>query len=142
MLTKEGAEHMRLKEPAYFQQRLLLLQMRLFREGSDLLAYVMERRADINRSVTAIKEDHRYKSKQSATYCKRQMWLNGYVDIKKKCIESKVRSRLYYDDAGVKKDGYKWIAQKKTTAWFLCDQVQFNYTSTYEPAQRTTRKAA
>lgn len=143
MLVKFGADNRQLQNPAYYQQRLLQLQMHLFREGSDILTIVFSRRADINRGVECIRQHHTYKSKSSVSYLKRKMHQCNVIAVMKVCTESKVRSRLYYKDGEVRKDSYKWIDRKKQTAWFLTDQVTFNYHADVpEKKKETTRRAA
>lgn len=135
MLVKEGAEDKRLSNPVYFQQRLLQLQMRLFKEGSELLDYVTSRRADINRGVKLIQGHHKYKSKQSVSYLKKRMHQLQLITVTKVKTESQAKSRLYVPDGNGKRDGYKWVAHKQSTGltlgghtvWFLCDQISFNY---------------
>lgn len=134
LLVQQGADSQRLfKDPRYYQQRLLQLQLQLFKEGSEILAYVCTHRADINRGVAAIQNNHGYKSAQSASYLKKRMFQLGVIRVEKICVESKVRSRLYVPVAAANKegrrdrDGYKWISATKRTALFLTDQITFAY---------------
>lgn len=149
LLIKEGADKTKLQYNAdYFRERHLQLQIRLFKEGSDILDHVFTRRADVNRSVKLIAAHHCYVSKQSVSYMKKRMYQLGLIDLKKITVESKVRSRLYVPDASApngRRDGYKWENFKKITLLRLCDQVTFKYDSDKpipEQDKRTTRKAA
>ena len=137
-LCQLGADYRKLvNEPAYFVRRLLALQMRLFKEGSELLDYIMQLRADINRGVIRIKNHHNYRSRQSVTYMKKQMFKYGYAVIIQRRVESEARSRLYVPpneetpEKKIRKDGlregYIWNPANKTTIWRLCDQVRRNY---------------
>lgn len=142
MLLKFGADDKQLRKPEYYQQRLLALQMQLFKEGSDILSYVFSRRADINRSVNLIKEHHTYKSKQSVSYLQRRMAKHKVINVQKICVESKVRSRLYIPDGlDKRRDGYKWLDKKGVTAWFLTCQISFNYELQHSPRLAAKRAA-
>lgn len=142
LMVKAGADDQRLhKEPRYFQERLLLLQMHLFKEGSELLEFVTTHRADINRGVLSIKKAHCYKATQSVSYMKKRMRELKLISIEKKCVRSLGRSRLFIPDGnGKKKDGYKWIARTKQTALFLTDQISFLYE--IKPQKKRPDKAA
>ncbi|MFC0772417.1 hypothetical protein [Terrimonas alba] len=133
-----GADYERLmSDPAYFIGRLLLLQVKMFKEGSEFLNYIMDLRADVNRGVILIKRHHGYRSSQSVSYMKRKMKEFGYAVIRPRAVESDVRSRFSVPvtegtpDQDVLKDGrrngYIWIPTKKVTVWRLCDQVKRNY---------------
>lgn len=140
MLLKHGADDKQLRNPVYFQQRLLSLQMHLFKEGSDILDYIFSRRADINRSGNLIKEHHSYKSTQSVSYLKRRMHKLKVIIVQKIIVESACRSRLYIPDGEKRRDGYKWLQKKQHTAWFLTDQITFKYAT--EPPGKPAAKAA
>jgi hypothetical protein len=129
LLIKYGADGQQLHRSAsYFQERLLKLQMLLFKEGSDILQYVLTRRADINRGNGRIMKDHSYKSKQSVTYLKHRMKKLGVVVIEKRKTESVSRSRHYFTgEDGKKKEGYKYCRKSKKTVMFLTDQISFAY---------------
>lgn len=131
LLIQHGADgHQLCNNEWYMQQRLLLLQMQLFKEGSNILQHVFTHRADINRSVTGTKKAHNYKSIQSVTYLKRKLEKQGIIHIEKKKAVSKTRSRIYVPDATAKKgkrDGYKYNRMLNYTVWFLTDQIQFMY---------------
>lgn len=150
MLMKEGAESSRLHNVVYFQTRLLEMQKRLFKEGSELLSYIFSRRADINRSGSLIKEHHKYKSKQSVSYLKKRMHQLKVIAVTKVKVESQARSRLYVPDGDRKRDGYKWVAHKQPngtilgghTVWFLCDQISFNYTTEQTRTNEKGKKKA
>lgn len=144
LLIKYGADGQQLlKDGSYFQERLLKLQMLLFKEGSDILQYVLTHRADINRGVNRIKENHSYKTKQSVSYLKRRMLKLNVILIEKKKVESVERSRLYVPDGDKKRDGYKYCRKSKNTVWFLTDQIQFAYAvSTKRTGEEKKRKAA
>lgn len=95
-LAQQGANLHRLQhDRVYFQQRLLQLQQQLFKSGSDVLAYSFTHRADINRSVIRIQEDHCYKSPSSVAYMKRRMVKLGVIEVTKVKVISKARSRFY-----------------------------------------------
>lgn len=128
LLVKAGADDQRLyKEPRYYQERLLQLQMQYFKEGSELLDNIMLHRADINRGVKKIQENHAYKATQSASYLKKRLYKLRLIQVEKVCVESKQRSRLYIPDGDTRRDGYKYVAATKRTAWFLTDQINFTY---------------
>jgi len=109
----------------YFQEQLLLLQQNAFKEGSPLLEIIHTFRADINRSVLAIRDHHSYKSAQSVSYMKNVMKKIQLIIVQKVCIESKARARLYIPGEGKRRDAYKYIDARKITAWFLTDQIHF-----------------
>ena len=120
-----------------FQQQLLKLQQNAFKEGSPLLDIIHTFRADINRSVNCIKDHHTYRSKQSVSYMKKVMQKITIITVEKVCIESTNRSRLYVPAANGKprKDAYKYIEARKTTAWFLTDQIKFTFKTEQENAK-------
>lgn len=131
LMVHQGANPERLAtDPDYYQQRLLRLQINSFRHGSEILEYIFTRRADIERSVNRIKEDHHYKSARSVSYLKKKLRELKLVNIEKVCVKSLKRVRIYVPDATKKKgarDGYKWLLKAKETAWFLCDQISIIY---------------
>jgi hypothetical protein len=128
LMVKYGADGQQLQiSGSYFQERLLLLQMRSFKEGSDILQYILTHRADINRGVSRIKDNHNYKSTQSVSYMKKRMLKLQVITITKKKVESSERSRLYIPDGDKKKDGYKYVRRTRQTVWFLTDQISFAY---------------
>lgn len=141
LLHQHGADMQRLyKEPKYYQECLLQLQKRVFREGSAIIDTVFIRRADINRSVGTWASHHNYRSKQSVSYLKKVMQELDIVSVKKDTVESDKRSRIYYEADGQRKEGYKWVARGGKTTWFLTDQISFKY----EPvnARRTSQNEA
>lgn len=142
MLVKAGADDQRLyKDREYYQKRLLQLQLQAFQEGSELLKTIFTHRADINRGVHTIKKAHCYKASTSVSYMKKRMFKLGLILIKKVCVHSTDRSRLYIPDGnGKQKDGYKWISAKKSTALFLTDQILFADEPTIK--KRGERKAS
>lgn len=142
LLVQRGADAQRLfKDGRYFQERLLQLQLQCFREGSEILDLVFERRADINRGVTSIQKAHSYKAKTSVSYMKKRMWELKIITVDKKKAESEKRSRLYIPDGnGTKRDGYKWVGRTGRTVLFLTDQINFNYATT--TAKKQGRRAA
>jgi hypothetical protein len=145
LLVRYGAEEKRLKnDSVYFQQRLLNLQLHLFKSGSDVLSYVFTRRADINRSVKKISDDHAYRSASSVSYMKRIMAKHGVITIEKIKVVSQARSRLYVpNDEGGQRDGYKWFKDQKQTALLLTDQLTVKYeTSKKSQPQAVQKKAA
>jgi hypothetical protein len=144
LMVKYGADGQQLqKSAAYYQERLLRLQMQLFKEGSDILSHVMTHRADINRGVNRIKENHSYKSTQSACYLKKVMAKLNIIAIAKKKVESAARARIYIPEGDRKKDGYKYCKRTKQTVWFLTDQISFAYeATTRKTRQGEKRKAA
>jgi hypothetical protein len=140
LMVKAGADDQRLyKEVRYFQESLLQLQMKLFKEGSEILEYVLTHRADINRGVSRIQDHHAYKAKQSCSYLKKRMFKLGVIKIEKVCVESTARSRLYIPLGETKRDGYKWVPAVKRTAWFLTDQISICYEAS--PEKRAEKKA-
>jgi hypothetical protein len=142
MLLKFGADDKLLHNAAYFQQRLLMLQIQSFKNGSDLLSYIFSRRADINRSCNRIAEHHNYKHAQSVSYLKKRMAFLKLIAVQKILQESVTRSRLFIVDGHDKPiDAYKWLGKKKTTALVLTDQITFNY-DIQLPQKATAKKAA
>lgn len=127
MLIKQlGSDQKELqKNLTYFQQQLLLLQQKAFKDGSPLLEFVLTFRADINRSVFGIKMQHSYKSCQSVSYMKKVMKKMEIITIQKVCIESTARARIYIPDGRRRREAYKYIKSTKKTAWFLTDQINF-----------------
>lgn len=120
-LPKNGVE---------FQQHLLNLQKRSFKEGSATYDIIHLRRADINRSVYTIQIHHAYKGLASVSYMKNKLKTLGLVTITHCVIESKERNRLHYD-AGVqgvgrlgRKDAYKYNKKSKSTLMVLCDDIK------------------
>jgi hypothetical protein len=146
LMTKEGCDINRVHtDPKYFQERLLELQKKYFKQGSDLLAYVFTLRADINRGVKKIQQHHGYKSQQSVSYMKRRMFKLGIIEVQKFCIKSNARSRIYIPDeeSGGEREGYKWLKGEKRTALFLCDQIEAKYeTDLFTIRQNSVRQTA
>ena len=136
-------EKMLAKNLTYFQEELLLLQAKAFKEGSPLLDIIHTVRADINRSGRCIKEHHAYKSEQSVSYMKKVMKEMEIITIYKVCIESEARARIYVpaQNGKPRRDAYKYIQARNITAWFLCDQVGFLYkTVPLKQEQNDTKK--
>jgi hypothetical protein len=132
LLSREGCDLVRLRtDPLYFQQRLLQMQLRYFKEGSEILDFAFTYRADINRGVKRIQQHHGYKSARSVTYMKRRMFELGIILVQKICIKSEARSRLYIPDEekGGQREGYKWILKEKVTALFITDQITPRYST-------------
>ena len=128
---------------SYFQQQLLQLQQNAFKEGSPLLEIIHTFRADINRSVACMKDHHSYRSKQSVSYMKKVMKKMEIITVQKVCIESTNRARLYVpaENGKRRRDAYKYIESRKTTAWFLTDQINFTYnTEQKNPKQNDNEK--
>jgi len=125
LLAKQGCKLYRIRTDAkYLQEQLLKLQQTAFIEGSDFLTEIQRFRADVNRSVNGFKKQHHYKSSQSVSYLKKILQKQKLIDVVKKCIYSKERTRLYVPASdGSRKDGYKWLPRLKKTAWFLTDQI-------------------
>lgn len=135
LLQKEGCDLNRLQtDPYYFIERLLQLQIRYFKEGSAITAYVFTLRADTNRGVKKIQQHHGYKSAQSVSYLKRRMSHCGVIQVNKICTVSNSRNRLFIPDLenGGTREGHKWLKAKKRTALFLCDQVTATYKTDLE----------
>lgn len=147
VLQQRGADEQQLvSNKNYLQERLLNYQMQIFRHGSEILEYIFERRADVNRSIGKIKEHYAYKTSRSVRYLKKKLQKLGLVEIKKISVVSECRSRRYVPDATKKsgrRDGYKWLKQALQTEWTLCDQI----TVTYQPVkqyknEKASKKAA
>lgn len=136
-MVKLGADQRRLYMDAkYFAWRLLKTQAHHFKEGTDILAYLMTLRADINRGVKRISKHHGYKSTSSVSYMKRRMLRLKLVDIYKLTVESTARGRFYIPleqdtpdskNRGGAREGFKYLPKRKSTAWFLTDQVKRLY---------------
>ncbi len=145
LLIRHGADDQRLiKDHLYYQERLLQLQMQLFKAGSEILSYAFAVRADINRGVKKIAEHHHYKSAQSVSYMKRRMARLDIITIKKLKVVSEARSRLYIpSEDGRRRDAYKYFKDQKQTALILTDQININYeTSKQGQRQMPEKKAA
>jgi hypothetical protein len=141
LLERHGANRERLlQDDKYIQERLLKLQMQCFRHGSDILDYIFSRRADINRSVKRIQKHHSYKGLSSVSYMKRRMADLQIISVRKEAVESLKRARIYMPGEGGRIDAYKWVGRKKTTTWFLCDQLELKYEINEE--KKMQRKAA
>lgn len=145
MLVQMGSDEKELsKNLTYFQEQLLRLQQNAFLEGSPLLEIIHTFRADINRSVTCIRDQHTYRSKQSVSYMKKVMLKMQIITVQKVCVESTARARLYVPapNGKRKKDAYKYIAARKTTAWFLTDQINCTFkTEQLKAKQNDERKS-
>lgn len=137
-LIQFGADYERLHaDPAYYAKRLLLVQVKMFKEGSEIFEYIMRNvRADLNRSAKLIKSHHGYLSCQSVAYLKRKMEALGFANIGRYSIISKTRMRFYFPaqaDTPAKKvrngleEGYKWVRGMKRTMWVLTDQISRAY---------------
>lgn len=137
-LIQFGADYERLHaDPAYYAQRLLLMQVRMFQSGSDIFEYIMSKvRADLNRSAKLIKSHHGYRSCQSVAYMKRKMLSTGFATIGRYSITSKTRMRFYFPaQADTPKhkvrdgmqEGYKWLKGMKQPMWVLTDQIARAY---------------
>ena len=142
LLIRQGADDQRLvKDQQYFRERLLQLQLQLFKQGSDILSYAFAVRADINRGIKKIQDHHKYKSKQSVSYMKHRMAKLQVISVKKVKIISEARARLYVpkDSGDGQRDGYKYFKDQKQTALILTDQITLNYESS-KPGQRMPEK--
>lgn len=136
-LIQFGADYNRLQsDPAYYAERLLRLQIRLFRDGSDIFQYIMQLRADVNRGAKKIKQHHQYRSCQSVAYMKRKISALGLARVWSIAIESDARMRFSIPaqaDTPIGRtrngmqDGYKWVKDKGKTMWRLTDQVSRLY---------------
>lgn len=146
LMSRQGADRQRLSEDrVYYRERLLQLQLRLFKEGSDLLDYSFTFRADINRGVKKIKEHHKYKSAQSVSYMKRRLAKHGIITIKKVKIVSEARARIYIpheEKENSFRDGYKWFKDQKQTALILSDQITLNYERPKRMQREPVKRAA
>ena len=146
LLDKSGSDVKRLqKDLPYFQTQLLRLQQNAFEKGSPLFDIIHQLRADVNRSVKGIQKEHGYKGAQSVSYMKKVMQQMQIITVKKVCIHSTERSRLYVSEPGEKRkrDAYKYLPAKKVTAWFLTDQISHTYTvQKSKPKQHEKSKAA
>jgi len=139
-LVQLGADYLRMQsDPAYYAGRLLQLQIKLFRQGSDIFQYIMSLRADVNRGAKLIKQHHRYRSCQSVAYMKRKLASLGLARVWKLVIESEARMRFQIPaqkDTPLRlirkdgtQDGYKWVREGRKTMWRLTDQVSRQYQS-------------
>lgn len=128
-LKDSGADGRRLDEdPAYLQACLLDLQLRAFREASEILPKVAKHRPDINRGVERIQRDHNYKAASCVSYMKRRMVHLGIILVQKRYAESYRRARLWVPDGpGKDREGYKYRKAAKSTLLFLTDQITFQY---------------
>ncbi|RYE02363.1 MAG: hypothetical protein EOP50_00245 [Sphingobacteriales bacterium] len=132
-------------DPAYFQDRLLQLQLESFKEGSAILEKVFKRRADINRSVQRMQRDHCYRAQSCVSYMKKRMATLGLIRIEKKWADSgQRRSRLQIVTSTGTRQAYKYGRRAKNTVLFLTDQIHFLYESTPQKAaeKRASNAAA
>jgi hypothetical protein len=128
LLDKYGGDMKMLQnDKLYFQQQLFRLQCISFKERSEILGIVFAHRADINRGVRKIKQDHNYVCPTSVSYMKKKMCALDIIAVTKKAIESKQRNRLYIPVGDTDRDGYKWNRRKQTTVLVLTDQISFCY---------------
>ena len=124
LLCENGAVYQNLNNLQYFQEQLLRLQKKAFREGSEDFALAFELRADLNRSQKKLQEVYNYISPRSINYIKSVLKKAGLITIKKVKVESNVRSRIFVPgDDGRPKQGYLWLKQQAATLWQLCDQI-------------------
>lgn len=127
LLQQQGCDLRQLREdPVFFQEQLLKLQETSFKQGSDILKEIMRYRADVNRGMRKIAEDHAYKHKRSVSYLKRVLEKLGIVRIVKRFVLSEAKSRRYLPDGNSKRDGYMWLKKARATMWNLCDQLIIN----------------
>lgn len=140
MMLQLGADRQRLfTDKVYLRERLLQLQLHLFKRGSELCDYSWQARADINRCARTIQEHHHYKAAQSVSYMKRRMFKHGVITVKKVRVISEGRARLYIPDPTKEngfKEGYKWFEDQKQTALILCDQISINYEKAKDEKRR------
>ncbi|MBC7509359.1 MAG: hypothetical protein H7320_11535, partial [Ferruginibacter sp.] len=102
-------------------------------------------RADVNRGVNKIKEDHKYVSQQSASYLKSVMIKQGIIEVEQKFLVSHHRCRLYVpkaDSEQYSKEAYKYLPHQKKTGWRLTDQVKILSKSTNEKERNEKKKKA
>jgi hypothetical protein len=127
-----GCTEKQLRQHTFFQQKLLHLQQITFTNGSALYTIIHQLRADVNRGVDKIQQQHNYKCPTSVSYMKSIMKKYGVVAIEKKHIDSKpgIRSRKFLPDG---KEGYKWIEAKMSTQWVLTDQLTLLYKTIVQP---------
>lgn len=143
LMIQLGADRKRLlTDKSYFQERLLQLDIRLFKEGSEIIGYSFTNRADINRGVKKIAEHHHYKSPQSVSYMKKVMVKHGIIQVKKIKVISDKRGRFYYRLGEKMVEGYKWFKDQKQTAWTLTDQITFNDEKKQQEKPLSLKKAA
>lgn len=142
LLTHNGADVTRLQQPGYFQTQLLKLQQTSFAKGSDHWDIIIQFRADLNRSINGIKENHTYKSAQSVSYMKSKMLAMKIISVEKVKVESNTRQRIYVPEGTNKRDGYIYNPATKKTTWQLCDQVSFKYGHSYPKQQNESKKKA
>lgn len=125
-LVEEGCCAQKLKDPIYFQEKLLNLQLLNFKQGSDRYTEIMFRRADVNRGVKKIAKAYGYKSPTSVSYLKRVLAKLGLAGVRKKYVTSDVRSRRIVPAEAGKVQGYVYLPRQKATRWHLCDQLTIN----------------
>jgi hypothetical protein len=143
LLTEKGAHAKQLENDAhYFQLQLLALQQVAFRHGSELYKIIMQLRADVNRSVEGIKRAHNYKAAQSVSYMKGRMEAFKIIEVEKKVVYSPKRSHLYIPTSTGQRELTKWLAKRKETAWFLCDNLKPTYKTQKRNEKNEKQKAA
>ena len=143
IFARDGYSEVQLKnDPKLFQVLLFKLQQQAFVHGSEIYKEIHALRADVNRGVSKIKDDHNYVSAQSASYLKSVMIKQGIIEVEQKFLVSHHRCRLYVPKAEGEqygKEAYKYLPHQKKTGWRLTDQVKILSKSTNEK-ERNARK--
>ena len=134
IFAKDGYSSVQLeKDPKLFQALLFKLQQQAFVHGSEIYDIIHALRADVNRGVNKIKDDHNYLSAQSASYLKSVMIKQAIIEVEQKFLVSHHRCRLYVPKADSEqygKEAYKYLPHQKKTGWRVTDQVKILSTST------------
>lgn len=133
LMIDAGADGKKLNDPVYFQKTLWQLQLLSFEQltpGTDTNFLLNIFRADVNRCVTTIQAAYGYKSKQSISYIKKILSLNGIIQVRKQVTVSKVRGRktdtwkeTVKDKEVTRHPHVRWLQVPKQTIWFACDDI-------------------
>ncbi len=115
----------KLENGVFFQQRLYQLQTISFKEGSAIYEIIHHRRADINRGVKGIQNDHAYKGLSSVSYMKNVLVKYNLVTVKHNVVESKERNRVSFltCDRSTNEKQSKWNKHNKSTLMVFCDDI-------------------
>ena len=87
--------------------------------GTDIFNLVFVRRADCNRCVGTIRAAYKFKSSQSVSYLKKQLFRNGFITIDKdKPLAAENTVTMWGED--------KWFDEIKRRAWVIPDRITVN----------------
>ncbi|MES2773403.1 MAG: hypothetical protein V4722_04425 [Bacteroidota bacterium] len=118
-------DRQKLENGVFFQKRLYELQSISFKEGSAIYEIIHHRRADINRGVKGIQNDHAYKGLSSVSYMKKVLVKYNLVTVKHNVVESRERNRVSFltCDRKTNEKQSKWNKHNKSTLMVFCDDI-------------------